>query len=103
MWCSLGVLTPGDHFSSRRSDRDTAPFFCLRDRSVERRIVAIGFGPRELVMGKRWDRATPQDIRETSLERLPDNRNESTQIETRSNDLHTLDEIVEVYRQHTRL
>ena len=54
-------------------------------------------------MGKKWDRATPQDIRETSLERLPDNMNESTQIETRSNDLHTLDEIVEVYRQHTRL
>ena len=29
----LAVLTPGDHFSSRRSDRDTAPFLCLRDKN----------------------------------------------------------------------
>ena len=54
-------------------------------------------------MGKRWDRATSEDIRQTSLERLPENRSESTQVETRSNDLRALDEIVEVYRQHTRL
>ena len=54
-------------------------------------------------MGKRWDRATSEDIRQTSLERLPDNRNESTQIETKSNDLYALDEIVEIYRQHSHL
>ena len=77
--------------------------FLFRDRSVERGIVAICFDERKLVMGKRWDRATSEDIRQTSLERLPDNRNESTQVETRSNDLRALDEIVEVYRQHTRL
>ena len=61
------------------------------------------FDTRQLVMGKRRDRATSEDIRHTSLERLPDNSNESTHIETRSNDFHALDEIVEVYRQHSHL
>ena len=99
----LGVLTPGDHFSSLRSDRDTSPFLCLRDKSKERGSITICFGARQLVMGKRRERETSEDIRQTSLERLPDNRNESTQIDTGSNDLHALDEIVEVYRQHSHL
>ena len=38
------------------------------------------FGARQLVMSKRRDRETSEDIRQTPLERLPDNRNESTQI-----------------------
>ena len=53
-----------------------------------------------MVMGKRRNRATSEDIRRTSFERLPDSKNELSQSETRSNDLH---ELVEVYRQHSHL
>ena len=80
---------------------DTAPLFCLRDKSKDNGNITIYFDALLLVMGKRRDRAASEDIRQTSLERLPESRNESTQIETRSNDLHALDDIAEVYRQHS--
>ena len=99
----LGVVPPRGTFSFRRSDRDAAPFLCLRDKSKEKGSIKICFGTRQLVMGKRRDLAALEDIRQTSLKRLPDNRNELTQIETRSNGLHALDEIIEVYRQHSHL
>ena len=65
--------------------------------------IAIGFGARLLVMGKQKQRTTSADIRLVSSQRFSEGRKESGQSKTSSNDLHALDEMAEVYRQHSHL
>jgi len=54
-------------------------------------------------MGKQKQRSTSADIRLVSSQRFSEGRKESGQSKTSSNDLHALDEMAEVYRQHSHL
>mgnify|MGYP000968563013 CR=1 FL=1 len=93
--CAAGAMpAPWTHQS---------PFLRLHDTRISEREIAVSSNSRRWVMGKQKQRPAQDKVQSTPPEYFSTNKAESIQSSSRSNDQNALDEIVEVYRQHSHL